>query len=122
MTKKEAVYEFMQKDFDAIDTEIIRTLMNCDTDDVWTEVTKSKKQFDDVLPMWGTMWSFSDNIDDWWLEERGGLRKMSKIGFRIYKSEKYGYFFGIDGCGYSFYEAHWEPLYDARGIHWHDEP
>ena len=32
-----------------------------------------------------------------------------------------GYFFGIDGAGYSFYEEHWIPLYKARGLQWHKE-
>ena len=45
---------------------------------------------------------------------------MSNCGFRIYESEEFGYFFGIDGAGYDFYESHWEPLYKARGLHWHD--
>ena len=45
---------------------------------------------------------------------------MSECGFRIYYSEKYGYFFGIDGAGYDFYEAHWIPLYKARGLKWHE--
>ena len=31
----------------------------------------------------------------------------------------FGYFFGIDGAGYSFYEEHWIPLYKARGLQWH---
>ena len=75
---------------------------------------------DDVLPMWGTMWSFGDNVDDWWLEKNGGLQAMSNCGFRIYESEEFGYFFGIDGAGYDFYESHWEPLYKARGLQWHD--
>lgn len=57
---------------------------------------------DDVLPMWGTMWSFGDNVDDWWLEKNGGLQAMSNCGFRIYESEEFGYFFGIDGAGYDF--------------------
>ena len=39
----------------------------------------------------------------------------------MYKHEEFGYFFGIDGAGYDFYEAHWTPLYKARGLHWHDE-
>ena len=77
-------------------------------------------QNDDYLPMWGTMWSFGDSCDDWWLEEDDGIRAMSDCGFRIYKSEDYGYFFGIDGAGYDFYEEHWMPLYKARGLHWHD--
>lgn len=73
----------------------------------------------DLLPMWGTMWSFGDSCDDWWLENN--LDKMSDCGFRIFESEKYGYFFGIDGAGYDFYEAHWVPLYKARGLRWHKE-
>lgn len=77
-------------------------------------------EYDDSLPMWGTMWSFSDSCDDWWLEECNGLRKMSECGFRVYESEEFGYFFGIDGAGYDFYEQHWMPLYKARGLHWHD--
>ena len=76
---------------------------------------------DDVLPMWGTMWSFGDGIDDYWLEEKNGLELMSRCGFRIYQSEEFGYFFGIDGAGYDFYEDHWIPLYKARGLHWHKE-
>lgn len=35
---------------------------------------------------------------------------MSQCGFRIFRSEEFGYFFGIDGAGYDFYEAHWIPL------------
>ena len=76
---------------------------------------------DDLLPMWGTMWSFGDNIDDYWLEEKNGLELMSRCGFRIYQSEEFGYYFGIDGAGYDFYEDHWIPLYKARGLHWHKE-
>ena len=36
-----------------------------------------------------------------------------------YESEDYQYIFGINGAGYDFYEQHWIPLYDARGLHWH---
>jgi len=76
--------------------------------------------YDTDLPMWGTMWSFGDSCDDWWLEEDDGLRKMSDCGFRIYYSDEYGYYYGIDGAGYDFYEYHWVPLYKARGLQWHD--
>lgn len=27
---------------------------------------------------------------------------------------------GIDGAGYDFYSAHWEPLYEQLGYHWHE--
>lgn len=75
----------------------------------------------DSLPMWGTMWSFGNSLDDEWLSNYGGVKLMSECGFRIFHSEKFGYFFGIDGAGYDFYEAHWIPLYEARGLHWHEE-
>lgn len=89
------------------------------------EITISDDEFEverhDCLPMWGTMWSFKDSCDDWWLSKEGGIKLMSQCGFRIYESEEFGYFFGIDGAGYDFYELHWIPLYKARGLRWHDE-
>ena len=76
--------------------------------------------YDFPLPMCGTMWSFSDSADNWWLEEGDGIDIMSNCGFRIFEHDEFGYFFGIDGIGYDFYEAHWIPLYLARGLQWHD--
>lgn len=76
------------------------------------------------LPMWGTLWAFGENIDNAWLDGKyigNGLQAMADCGFRIYESEDYEYIFGIDGAGYDFYEAHWIPLYKARGLHWHKE-
>lgn len=75
----------------------------------------------DLLPMWGTMWSFGDGLDDEWLAREDGIRKMSNCGFRIFESERYGFYFGIDGAGYDFYENHWVPLYKERGLAWHDK-
>lgn len=75
---------------------------------------------DDELPMWGTLWQFGDSCDDYWLEEKNGIQEMSDCGFRIYQHDEWGYFFGIDGCGYDFYEAHWIPAYKKRGLKWHD--
>ncbi len=77
-------------------------------------------EYDSILPLWYTMWSFSDGCDNYWLEEKNGIQLMSECGFRIFKSEQFGYFFGLDGGGYDFYEAHWIPLYKKRGFHWHD--
>lgn len=71
------------------------------------------------LPMCGTMWSFSDRADNWWLETGIGIEIMSRCGFRIFEHDEFGYFFGIDGIGYDFFEAHWIPLYNARGLQWH---
>lgn len=75
---------------------------------------------DSFLPMWRTLWSFGDRADDRWLE-RGGISIMSECGFRIYKHKEFGYFFGIDGAGFDFYEAYWIPLYEKRGLKWHVE-
>lgn len=78
-------------------------------------------EHDYSFPMWGTMWTFGDSADDYWLEELGGLQIMADCGFRIYEQEDFGYVFGVDGCGYDFYEAHWIPLYKARGLKWHEQ-
>ena len=43
------------------------------------------------------------------------------LGFNNEIFKEFGYFFGIDGAGYSFYEKHWIPLYKARGFQWHKE-
>lgn len=73
------------------------------------------------LPMWGTMWQFNDSSDEYWLTDLGGLQAMADCGFTVVESDEFGYFFGIDGAGYNFYEEHWIPLYKARGLHWHKE-
>lgn len=88
---------------------------------VLVEPDNLEVQTDTILPMWGMMWSFGDSCDDYWLENEDGIRAMSDCGFRVYRHDEWGYFFGIDGAGYSFMEAHWEPLYRARGLQWHDE-
>lgn len=89
-----------------------------------SQVTCSRDEieatYDDRVPMWGTMWSFGERMDDDWLEGSGGFQAMARCGFRIFESEEFGYFFGIDGAGYDFYTAHWIPLYKARGLEWHD--
>ena len=76
---------------------------------------------DTYFPMWGTMWSFSEAADEYWLTEMDGIKLMSDCGFRVYESDSFGYFFGIDGAGYDFYDEHWIPLYKARGLKWHDQ-
>lgn len=68
----------------------------------------------------GTMWSFGDSCDDYWLEYADGVQAMSDCGFRVYQHEEWGFFFGIDGAGYDFYSEHWIPLYKRRGLQWHD--
>lgn len=80
---------------------------------------QEREEIYEYFPMWGTMWSFGDIADEWWLDNN--LEVMKECGFRIYESEDYGYVFGIDGAGYDFYASHWLPLYNARGLRWHKE-
>ena len=96
-------------------------LVQLDSDDVGALSKVADLQVDrDILPIWGTMWQFGESPDNWWLEEGGGLQAMSECGFRIYEHAEFGHFFGIDGAGHDFYEAHWIPLYLERGLQWHD--
>ena len=120
-TIREAAESFVSE-FNAIYQGMIAKLMQMDPDD-WQEVTvfSEDEPPHDFLPMWGTMWSFHDWVDRYWIEEMDGVEVMSELGFRIYFNEDFGYFFGIDGAGYDFYEAHWIPLYRIRGLQWHDE-
>ena len=73
-----------------------------------------------IMPMWGTMWSFKDICDIDWIESKEGRQALSDCGFRVYRTDN-DYYFGIDGCGYDFYESQWIPLYKARGLKWHDD-
>ncbi len=90
-----------------------------------TEITSTVDDFTlvhtNMLPIWGTMWSFGDSLDENWLENGAGLTALSECGFRVFYHEDFGYYFGIDGAGYDFYVEHWIPLYIARGLHWHNQ-
>lgn len=66
----------------------------------------------EVLPMYGTMWWVNNYSLLNWISDTENLQKMAECGFRVYESEE-GIFFGIDGCGYDFYDYHWIPLYKA---------
>lgn len=69
------------------------------------------------LPMWGTMWTFEERLDDDWAREN--LEVLRECRFWVYDSDDLGILIGIDGAGYDFYENHWMPLYKARGLQWH---
>lgn len=122
LTISDATHKWVSE-FNAIPREMIERLMLDHRED-WQEITvmteEQQEYYSDMLPMWGTMWSFGDGCDDWWLENEGGIEIMSKCGFRIYEHDEWGYFFGIDGAGYDFYAEHWIPLYKMRGLQWHD--
>lgn len=93
-----------------------------DTDETETIIiSKDKYNFEhyDLLPMWGTMWTFKDSYDEEFVREN--IKAVSDCGFRIYEHEDLGIILGIDGAGYDFYEAHWIPLYKAFGFRWHND-
>lgn len=71
------------------------------------------------LPMWGTAWTTGCVLDEEWI--KNNIDVMKKCGFDVYESEELGVFFGINGAGYDFYDSHWIPLYEYRGLKWHDE-
>lgn len=70
------------------------------------------------LPMWGTMWTFGSSLDEEWA--RNNLDALEECGIWVYESDELGVFFGINGAGYDFYEQHWMPLYEKRGLQWHE--
>lgn len=120
LTLREAAQEWV-RGFNAIPTQMIAKLWNADPEDGQEVIISDNEDENyDQLPMWGTMWSFGDSIDNYRLEEKDGITRMPQCGFRIFESEEFGYFFGIDGAGYDFYESHWIPLYNERGLKWHD--
>lgn len=119
MTIREATEKWITS-FNSIPQEIAVKLHKAG-DEIIEITPPMEEERDSFFPMWGTMWSFGDSADHWWLEEEGNLQKMADCGFRIYEQKDYGYIFGIDGAGYDFYEAHWIPLYKACGFKWHSD-
>jgi hypothetical protein len=103
----------------SVDYENETAIIEVDGEETEVEINDISIENDDLLPMWGTMWTFGSNLDEEWA--RDNLEIMAKCGFRIYESDELGIYFGIDGAGYDFYKSHWLPLYKARGLHWHDE-
>lgn len=128
-SKYDRVYVFDKGEYgEIVDVKNEKYYVELDDDDETLELNGDDFELADYgeLPMWGTMWSFENIIDDDWLSgefvdegKPSGLRALSDCGFRIYESEEYGYFFGIDGAGYDFFSEHWIPLYKARGLEWH---
>jgi len=67
---------------------------------------------------WGWLWMPTESLDGDWIRENAGA--VAKLGFLVYDSDETGILLGIDGGGYNFYDAHWIPLYKARGLKWHE--
>ncbi len=122
-TEEQAVRAWVSE-MNAIPTSVIEKLL--DAGEEISEITPYKDGEEPYafLPVWGWMWTFGDGIDEEWAtgEYLGPhIQEMADCGFRLYQSEDFRLIFGIDGAGYDFYEAHWIPLYRARGLKWHKE-
>lgn len=79
-------------------------------------------EYEEFFPIWGTLFEMSDSTDIYWLEEN--LDEIAECGVKIYSyddGDNQMYLLGIDGAGYDFYENHWVPLYEKRGLKWHKE-
>lgn len=95
-------------------------VVNNDGEEFPLDADEVEQEKDSWLPMWSTLWSFGNSFDEDWAKEN--VQLVTECGFRIYEDEETGdIFLGIDGAGYDFYEAHWIPLYRARGLEWHTE-
>lgn len=114
--KKEACERWV-RGFNAIPLSVVKKLIERDIDSVIELTTPG--EYDDFLPMWGTVWTFDEWIDEEWA--RRNINVLQECGFRVYDNEDLGLFFGIDGAGYDFYKTYWISLYEARGLQWHDE-
>jgi len=68
---------------------------------------------------WGTMFHPEESLDEDWIREN--TQKVVGCGFLIYDCDEVGILLGVDGAGYNFYDAHWLPLYQARGLKWHNK-
>lgn len=68
---------------------------------------------------WGWMFQPNDSLDEDWIRDNPELA--AQAGFLVYDCDEAGILLGVDEAGYSFLEEHWTPLYDLRGLKWHDE-
>lgn len=116
ITIEDATREWV-REFNAIPQSVIIKICELDVDSVYELTTPG--EYDDFLPMWSTMWTFGESLDEDWAREN--IQIMQDCGFRVYENDDFGIIFGIDGAGYNFYESHWIPLYKARGLKWHDK-
>lgn len=111
---RSTVMEWVQRTLNEVPTELIRRAYMANPGE-WSEVTvraEDDAEPDDILPMWGSM---RNGLSDHWMEhdDGEGIAILSRCGFRVYDGGSLGYWFGIDGGGYDFCEAHWRPLYEA---------
>ena len=109
ITIEDATREWV-REFNAIPQSVIMKMQEFDVDSVYELTTPD--EYDDFLPMWSTMWTFGESLDEDWAREN--IQVMQDCGFRVYENEDFGIIFGIDGAGYNFYENHSVPTHTSN--------
>jgi hypothetical protein len=115
MTLKEACDLWINRDFSMIPTGLIKKAFKDCPEEL--ELLSSEDPTLDNPAAWGWMWHPDCSLDEIWIRENVDL--VERCGFLIYDSEETGILLGVDGCGYSFEEEHFQPLYKMRGLRWH---
>ena len=117
MTLEEAVKLWVNRDFNNIQTELIKRAFKDNFEDL--ELLSSEYPELDWPSGWGWLFHPDNRLDEEWIREN--IEEVEECGFLIYDSDETGILLGVDGCGYDFYESHWIPLYKKIGLRWHDE-
>ena len=117
MTLKEAVNLWKDRDFACIPTELIKKAYKDNPYEL--ELLSSAWPELDWPAGSGYMFQPTNSLDEDWI--RNNIDIVEECGFVIYYAEETGILLGIDGCGYSFRENHWQPLYKARQLNWHSD-
>ncbi len=117
MTLEEAVKLWVNRDFSNIPSELIKRAYKNNPEEL--ELLSSKYPIYDYPAGWGTLFHPECSLHEEWI--RDNIEEVQECGFLVYARDETGILLGIDGGGYCFHEAHWIPLYKARGLHWHSE-
>ena len=117
LSLKEAVRLWVDRDFSSISTELIKKAYKDNPEEL--ELLSSEYPELDWPAGWGSLFHPDNRLDEEWI--RNNIDIVESIGFSVYDAEETGILLGVDGMGYCFFDAHWTPLYKARGLHWHSE-
>lgn len=72
------------------------------------------EEWDEFVPMWGTMYVLDEKAERWALDN---IDKVTEIGLRLYVLTSGTVVLGVDGAGFDFCQAYWVPLYkEINGI------
>ena len=117
LTLEQAVKLWINRDFSAIPTLLIKRAYKDNPEEL--ELLSSDYPELDYPSGWGYLFHPECSLDEQWIRENISI--VQDCGILVYDTEETGILLGIDGCGYSFWESHWIPLYKARGLSWHSE-